>query len=272
MGGRSDAENPISVSLPARPQRVNLTRQCVHSIRQYIEAHHLGSGDRLPSLHEWAEQLGVSVVVVREAFRALEALGVVEIQQGRGLFLRPEEETDFLQFLAFRHAPDQFTVQEVFEARAMLDLVVLEACIARADRAVIEALEEMIGQMASDPRAVEVGSPLHFRFHQVMLEASGNRFLISIGLPLLNTFWALDHTGPIEFLQGEAVDEVAAHAAYVDAIKRRDFSRTRELVDKHLIGLCSKHGVFPLLAAASGTRQASPTRQQGVRQVAQAAR
>ena len=132
----------------------------------------------------------------------------------------------------------------------MLDLVVLEACIARARPAAVEELELIVQEMTSDPELVAVGSPVHLRFHQVMLEASHNQFLASIGTPLLNTFWALDRSGRIEFMEGLGqVDEVEAHAAYLDAIKRRDFSHTRELVDHHLIGLCSKHRMFPLLAA-----------------------
>lgn len=236
----------------SKPQRVNLTRQCVRSIQHYVEANGLVAGDRLPSLQEWAEQLGVSIIVVREAFRTLEALGIVDIQHGRGLFLRDEEQSDFVDFLASRHALDQFTVQDVFEARAMLDLVVLEACIARADDAAVAELDRIVAQMVEDPELVAVGSPLHTRFHQVMLEAAGNHFLQSIGTPLLNTFWALDRSGRVRFVGDDvaAMSEVNAHAAYVDAIKRRDFSHTRELVDQHLIGLCSQHGVFPLLPAS----------------------
>jgi hypothetical protein len=39
------------------------------------------------------------------------------------------------------------------------------------------------------------------------------------------------------------MDMVASHAAYVDAIKQRDFFMTRELVDSHLFGLCSKYHI-----------------------------
>jgi DNA-binding GntR family transcriptional regulator len=90
---------------------------------------------------------------------------------------------------------------------------------------------------------------LHKLFHQAMLRAAGDRLLASIGMPLLNTFWALGNSGRMQLPpEAMSVDMVAAHAAYVDAIRRRDFSRTRFLVDQHLLGLCSKYGIFPYVS------------------------
>jgi GntR family transcriptional repressor for pyruvate dehydrogenase complex len=115
----------------SKPQRNDLTRQCIASIQHYITVHHLQAGDKLPSLQQWAEMLEVSVAVVREAFRALEALGLVDIQHGRGIFVCSLEEVDFVDFLAHQRSLESFTLEEVIEARAMLELTVLETCIAR---------------------------------------------------------------------------------------------------------------------------------------------
>ena len=91
-----------------KPRRVNLTRQCLRSIRQYIAQNDLCPGDRLPSQQDWAEMLGVSALVVREAFQALQALGLVEIQHGRGIFVRGVEEADFLTLLAFDRSLERY--------------------------------------------------------------------------------------------------------------------------------------------------------------------
>jgi hypothetical protein len=79
-----------------------------------------------------------------------------------------------------------------------------------------------------------------------MLKATGDRLLFNVGMPLLNTFWALGNTGRLQ-LPPDALqlDMVAAHAAYLTAVQRRDFSETRVLVDQHLMGLCSRYRVFP---------------------------
>jgi GntR family transcriptional repressor for pyruvate dehydrogenase complex len=238
----------------SKPQRNDLTRQCITSIQHYIAVQHLQSGDKLPSLQQWADMLEVSVAVVREAFRALEALGLVDIQHGRGIFVCSLEEVDFVDFLAHQRSLDRFTLEEVIEARAMLELTVLEACIARATEENIEELEYLLQTFAQDPPPIGVDSPLHKQFHQAMLKASGDRLLFSIGMPLLNTFWALGNSGQIQFPDEiQQIDTLAIHTAYVDVIKRRDFSQTRALVDRHLFGLCSELHVFPYAGALPKT-------------------
>jgi GntR family transcriptional repressor for pyruvate dehydrogenase complex len=238
----------------AKPQRVNLTRQCVTSIQRYIAANGLGSGDKLPTLQEWTEMLDVSIVVVREAFRSLEALGLVDIQHGRGIFIRGIEETDFLDLLTFTRSLDSFSLEEVIEGRAMLELAVLESCIARADEKAIAELEGILEQMQKNPPVPGEDSILHKLFHQAMLKATGDRLLLNVGMPLLNTFWALGNSGRLQ-LPPDALqtDMVGAHAAYLKAIRDRDLSETRLLVDQHLLGLCSGYQVFPYLELTGET-------------------
>lgn len=228
------------------PKHTDLTRQCIGSIQDYVSVHKVASGEKLPTLQEWADMLGVSVVVVREAFRGLQALGLVEIKHGRGIFLTGPEDTDFLDYLRFRHSLDRFTLEEVIEGRAMLELVVLETCIGRADNAAIAELETILDDLRRNPPLAGEDSIDHKRFHQAMLTACGDRLLASIGMPLLNTYWALGNAGRIALLDDiHNMDMLACHEAYLDAIKRRDFSQTRELVDRHLFGLCSRYGIFP---------------------------
>src|SRR6185295_14623991 len=57
-------------------------------VRRYIVEHGLRPGDRLPTEAEWASSLGTSRVVVREALRGLEAIGVIEARAGSGRYLR----------------------------------------------------------------------------------------------------------------------------------------------------------------------------------------
>ncbi len=48
----------------------------------------LRSGDALPSEGRIAKELGISRNSVREAVKALESLGVLEVRHGNGLFVR----------------------------------------------------------------------------------------------------------------------------------------------------------------------------------------
>jgi DNA-binding GntR family transcriptional regulator len=113
-------------------------------------------------------------------------------------------------------------------------------------------LEEILGRMEKEPPIPGEDSVLHKLFHQAMLKATGDRLLLNVGMPLLNTFWALGNSGRLQ-LPPDAmqIDMVAAHAAYLDAIVRRDLANTRVLVDRHLLGLCSRYHVFPYVELAT---------------------
>jgi len=59
-----------------------ISQNIVQQIRQAILRGDLHPGNRLPPEKELAEHFGVSKASLREAFRALEALGLLEVRQG----------------------------------------------------------------------------------------------------------------------------------------------------------------------------------------------
>ncbi|MFZ0134687.1 MAG: GntR family transcriptional regulator, partial [Desulfobacterales bacterium] len=63
--------------------RVNrISHNIVDQIRENILAGKLKPGDRLPSEKELSTEFGVSKASLREALRALESLGMLEVKQG----------------------------------------------------------------------------------------------------------------------------------------------------------------------------------------------
>ena len=237
--------------MSSRVVHTNLTQECLKRIRSYIAEHDLHAGDRLPTLQEWHEELGVSMVVVREAFTTLRALGLVEIHQGRGVFLRGLEDINFADILTFTHSLEGFSPQDVIESRAMLELTALELCIARASEADIAELEAILPLFDQARSSKASFLPAHKRFHQSMLRMTGNRFLEAVGMPLLNTYWLMGNAGALRSDLPSPDEMTLGHARYIEAIRERDSTHTRELVDQHLLYLCSRNGIFPYAAPSS---------------------
>ena len=85
---------------------INSTRiyeEIVRQIRTLISEGKLKSGDKLPPERELAERFKVSRPSVREAMRALESMGLIEIRLGEGTFVR-EISVDSLVERTPRHA------------------------------------------------------------------------------------------------------------------------------------------------------------------------
>ena len=74
--------------LPRR--RVKVVDEIIDSLRQDIVTRRLPHGERLPSEKELSDRFGVSQPTVREAVRALETLGLIEVLHGNGSFVRSQ--------------------------------------------------------------------------------------------------------------------------------------------------------------------------------------
>lgn len=216
-----------------RAQRQSLTRQCAERMKQHLIEARLQPGDRLPTEHEWVERLGVSRLVVRESLQLLAGSGLIDVQQGRGAFLRQHSDISVFDQLTFGLDLTQLDYGQVIEARAMIDLAVIELCIARADAADLEALRAILCEME---RAIADDQPheaLHRAFHRRLLRAAGNPLIERVGLALMDVFWKIGDGIP-DLVRPIGYDELRSHQALLDAIARRDLDHSRAVVAAHL--------------------------------------
>ena len=95
--------------------------QTMDAIKAHIRENGLQVGDSLPSEGAFAEQLGVSRGIVREAYRSLSALTLIDIGNGR----RPRVTAPKADVLALvtDHAmhTDQVTIQQIFDVRRTVE-------------------------------------------------------------------------------------------------------------------------------------------------------
>ncbi|KEK23396.1 PLP-dependent aminotransferase family protein [Bacillus gaemokensis] len=66
-------------------------RQIHMQIVERIQSGMLSSGDPLPSLRNMADDLQISILTVRKAYKWLESKGYVHIQQGKGVYIHKHE-------------------------------------------------------------------------------------------------------------------------------------------------------------------------------------
>lgn len=92
-----------TVSLPpARFSAQNRSRALQAEIMELILERDLKAGDPLPTENELASALGIGRNTLREALKVLQALGVVEIRHGFGMFVAPRNFDALTDGLTFR--------------------------------------------------------------------------------------------------------------------------------------------------------------------------
>src|SRR5256886_11731425 len=98
--------------------------EIVRQIKGMIAEGRLKSGDQLPPERDLAEKFLVSRTSVREALRALESVGLIEIRPGEGTFVREISVEALIEPLPLVMASHRGAIAEPFEARRRVESAV----------------------------------------------------------------------------------------------------------------------------------------------------
>lgn len=152
----------------------------------------LKKGDTLPTEIELVKQFGVSRPTLREAFRILESESLIVVRRGsRGGILVSSPETsvaarDFGLLLQMSST----TLADVYEARTVFEPAAAEMLAKRASPEDVADLRSAAGALAVLVNAgiehadLEEWSAATLRFHDLILERSGNNTLALVGAVL----------------------------------------------------------------------------------------
>lgn len=155
-------------------ERPTLSAQVARHILELVSRERLRPGDRVPSEVQIGRDLQVSRGSVREAYRTLAALGILEIESGRKPRLRPIDSKVLAQVFDYALNTAQVDVAHVIETRRAIELQTAQLAARYATEAQRRKLRELVVQMrsAATDHALRVASDM--AIHSVIAEASGN--------------------------------------------------------------------------------------------------
>jgi GntR family transcriptional repressor for pyruvate dehydrogenase complex len=220
-----------SVLFP-RQVRATIPDGVVQEIQRQIAAGSLKDGDRLPSVASLAEDFGVSRPSIREALQALAARGVVEIQHGRGTFVRAT--ADRVDGYSTWIREQQYALQELCELRLAVETTAARLAAVKATPDEVRAIAEALARMRAAIGDLHQTVVWDSHFHQAIIRASHNRLLdqaMALTVDFLTQARYRMHSLP-----GEVDRAIAAHAGILTAIERRDPDEAARAMREHLRG------------------------------------
>ena len=204
-------------------------------IRQAIITGRLAEGERLPPERELAEQFGVSRVTVRDALRALEAMGLIEVRVGArgGAFVTVPTGSIVGQTMSDMMMMSAVTPEDIVEARLVVELGTVTLACARAtdeDLAAMRALDE---RAEAALKAKTYTRELSWDFHALVAKAAHNGAIEG----LTNSFRSSLSMHPIRTREGAKAHalSVEEHERILAAIERRDGAAARREMATHLL-------------------------------------
>lgn len=160
-------------------------RQAQIAIKRYIEEHNLQPGDVLPSEGQLAKDLGISRLSLRESMKSLEALGIVEAQQGNGIYVKAFSFNSIFENLPYSFVADGKELRDLLQVRTALEegLVGIVASLATPEQ--VTRLEQLVDTMLTKSRCGQTFEDEDRDFHLTLYEPLHNPFLNR----LVDLFW-----------------------------------------------------------------------------------
>jgi len=149
--------------------------EIIRQVKQMIAEGRLKTGDRLPPERDLAEKFVVSRTSVREALRALESLGLIEIRPGEGTFVREVSVEALIEPLALAMLSQREATAELFEARRLLEPIIAGLAAQRATPEEIQEMERILEEQAKEIAAGKSGVMQDAEFHAAISSAAHNR-------------------------------------------------------------------------------------------------
>jgi DNA-binding GntR family transcriptional regulator len=201
-----------------------LSADVVAVLRRAILSGELGGGQRIIE-RDLAGQLGLSRGPIRDALKALELEGLVEIAPRRGARVASVTRQDIHEIVLLRVAVEPAAVQLLLE---------------RGDPSLLAPISDALDELrrAADAEDWAAVNAADVALHGLLYELSGSRRLLrlweSMRAPLLQAFQHHQHVYP------EAESVVRSHEALLAALRTGDVVHAQETVRAHVLDLAQE--------------------------------
>lgn len=219
---------PLQDSREPRP--ATQVRELAQKIRERIQKERLPDGALFMTEAQLAAEYGTSRTVTREAVSRLQALGILEGRQRKGLIVRHPDPLRLFQ----SSLPSLVTSPEDWRELAQLRYALEIGAIELAVRSATDSQIEQLGQLAQelekavlkDMRSARTVK-LDLKFHSLILEMTGSSLIAGMQQVLVEFFRTTPRSKP----SSASAERICwEHRELFEAIRERDVERARAMI------------------------------------------
>jgi DNA-binding FadR family transcriptional regulator len=173
----------VAEQTPARRPPREKPQQIADELRRLIVSGELSEGDSLGHEPDLVERFGVSRPSLREALRILEAEGLITVVRGMlgGVVVHEPDERMTARTAALVLQARNVSLADVFDARRFIEpMAARVVASARSHRSAATDLRRLIDAQEEAIEAPEEFGPANARFHDRLVELTGNQTLTII--------------------------------------------------------------------------------------------
>lgn len=159
-----------------------LVGHAVGSITRLMRERDMMPGDRLPSEADLARELQVSRTVVREAFRSLAAMRIIELATGRRATVARIDHGPMSLIMEHGLQTEQINIQQVYDVRRTIEMRIAALAALRRTEGEAQALQAEVSALRETMGDPERMMQHDLRFHALLAQTCRNPvFALIIG-------------------------------------------------------------------------------------------
>lgn len=211
--------------------------EVAETLHEMIRTGKLQAGDRLDSVQQLAENFQVGRSAIREALTALKAMGLIEMRQGEGTYIREFEPDQFKFPLSTAVLMNKKDIAHLLEVRKIIETGSVVAAAKRRNDQDLLAISAALKEMEEAHGDEELGEKADLKFHFALAGASKNPLLVSLmnqvselmvqTMRETRRLWLYSQQTTTERLYEE-------HAIIYEAVKEQNEDKAREAMRNHL--------------------------------------
>ncbi|MEM0895804.1 MAG: GntR family transcriptional regulator [Verrucomicrobiota bacterium] len=211
---------------------ISHSEKAYEHIRRRLFSGELTPGTRLVN-RTLASEIGMSLIPVREAISRLVSEGLVDHVTGAGAFVRRVDRQELSQLYDVRELFEPHAAAQAARLRTDHELDELGAILVDWESHGKKIISRKRGATAAD---LDRWLDFNERFHEVLITASRNRFLVKItnDVHVLSQCFAAHRGSPALLSNPLVTTTLQTHRALLDSIKHGDANAAEAITRKQL--------------------------------------
>ncbi|KAA9018048.1 FadR/GntR family transcriptional regulator [Niallia endozanthoxylica] len=148
--------------------------EVAEALHEAIRNGQLKPGDKLNSVEQLAENFQVGRSAIREALSALKAMGLIEMKQGEGTYVRQFEAENITFPLSTAMLMNKEDVKNLLEVRKIIEVGAASVAASKRSAESLEQMKAALEEMKVSNGNEELGEKSDMEFHLALAGATQN--------------------------------------------------------------------------------------------------
>lgn len=213
-------------------KRTTLPDKIAEDIKSTILEGRLKPGDRLPTERELAEQFNVGRTTIREALKALAAMGLIT-RTREGTIVNADVRSFFRDPLIRKLILEHITIRELIEARRLLEVQLAGLAAERRSEEELQEIGRALKEMEEGLKVPQRFISSDIAFHEAIAKAARNKVMVELFVAVRGLLWAAQ-VAVVMYSPGVMERSLDYHTRIYEAIRDGRKDDAAAIMERHV--------------------------------------